>query len=812
MHANSIFTRLLLWYTIITTLFRCPSSFDGLTPNSPRVCKPYLKTRSYLTPYIEPYYSAYAAPHLDKARPYFEKANEQLYVPVASYSQQYYTAFLAPKVEQALGFSREKWNNVVKPQVDTAQTEARKQYDSNLAPHVDKASAAAAPYVTASRENAYQVYIRHVLPTYGSIQPYLQKAYVFLHAIVVKTGLPYAQEAWASTVIFFNRTLWPKLSILYGENVEPQLVRIGERLGRYRDGKKIQAILDDIDSTTSKSTTSPPNSSIASSIIPNVSSPSSTSTPASTPEQDAQHIRNKIESDLKNWQGKFTRAAEKGMEDLEERIKRITDRQIEHQVGGTGQALLIQLEESIGSEEGKLKKKITSLVDSLPEDTTEESLTASEDKLSKATREAGLSVKEKAQALRTWRENLDQETLALVSAATKSTLEVIDNIRDLGLQEIGMKWANMEGVTYKDWSRYHEAKKSFDEWHKRFDSITPNHLGVRQLAEAGDDLEAKGMETAKEAAMELGRLKEVGRWKIQAKDTSDDFSKKHASAATIRGVQQVVKVVSSASEQVAGSSHNKVQSIMPAVGQKADDFASAVSSQSIETEAGFVEQAASTASEGASIASEKVSEGIVRTSQGKPQSIVSAIQEKTENLASGASETILGTPQTIHQSVASQASEKVDSADMAISEAVAGSSSPTAESASSDVSAYSSSISSVTSEASKKVLGGAMAQEVKAQKPILDSIVDEGTTYSEKLQSLVDQAGDKYADVTKAVSEAIIGATKTQGTVESASSIANEQYQKALSAASSVIYGTEQGTAESVTSVASEKWAEAVGA
>ena len=756
LHADSVRARILLWYTIITALLRCPSSLDDLTQHSPQLCKPYLNARLYLAPYTEPYYSAYAAPHVEKVLPYFEKANKKIFVPVTSHSQQYYTTVLAPKVEQAVDFSRGKWNSVVKPQVDTAQTEARKQYDSNLAPHVDNASAAAAPYVTASRENAYQVYSKHILPTYGSIQPYFQKAYEFSYIAIVEIGLTYTQQAWTSVVIFFDRTLWPKLRILYGKNVEPQLVRISERLGRYRDGNKIQAVLDDIDSASSISTTVSPTSSISSSAVSSASDSAPTSTHSSTSEQDVQKIRSKIESDLKNWQDKFTKAAEKGLEDLEERIQIITDRQIESRVDGTGQAMLIQLEETAGSEEEKLKRKITSIVQSVSEDAKEEVLIAAEDELSKATRAAGLSVKVKGQTLRTWKESLDQETLSLVSNAKKSTLEVIDNIRDLGLQEIGMKWANMEGATYKDWSRYHEAKKSFDEWHKKLDSVTTDHLGVRQSAQAGEDLEARGMMIAEKAAKELSRLKEVGRWKITAKDDSSDFSTRYVPAAAARGAQQVMDAASSISEQVAESSQETTKPILSVASQKA--------------------------SEAVSIVFDKGSEDIAGTSQERSESIVSVIKDEAGNLASDANEAVVGTSIPVHQSVTSRVSEKADAATTAISEAVAGSSTLTTENTSSNAGTYSSGVSSVVSQASQKVLGGAMAQEVKGQKPIIDDIVDEGATYSEKMQSLVDQAGDEYAEATRVISEAILGATQTQGTAESVTSFASEKWAEAIRA------------------------------
>ena len=111
-----------------------------------------------------------------------------------------------------------------------------------------------------------------------------------------------------------------------------------------------------------------------------------------------------------------------------------------------------------------------------------------------------------------------------------------------------------------------------------------------------------------------------------------------------------------------------------------------------------------------------------------------------------------------------------------------------------------------------RIFAGAMAQKVGEQKPILDDVIDDDTTYSEKIQSMVDQAGEKYADLTKAVSEAILKPASTQGSVESVSSVADEKYSSALAAASSVLYGTQQGTVESVSSVAAGRYSEAVAA
>ena len=762
--------------------------------------------RSHVAPYVEPYYKKYAAPHVERARPYASKLHEQAYVPAVTVGKQYYEAYGAPRLEQARTFGQDKWEKTLKPQVDTAQLEAKKRYDSKVAPHVDKASAAAAPYVTASRQNAYQVYNKHILPTYGSLYPYIERLYSYGHLVVIETGLPYAQSAWSSTIVFMDRTLWPKLRILYGENVEPQLVRIGERLGRYRDGKKVQAVMDDIDRSSSASASS--TSSMSSSAV---STPSTTETATSTssltPEQETEQTRIKIESDLGNWQDKFSKAADKGMEDLQERVKEITERQIESQVGGTGRALVIQLEETVSSEETKLKKKISAIVKSLPKDASEETISEADENLSKATRVAGLAVKDKAQALRSWKESFSRETHSLISAASKSTLEVIDNIRDLGLQEIGMKWAHMDGVTYKDWSKYHDVKKSFDEWHQKVDAVAQSHPGLRKSDDASEDVEAKGMSIAGQAAKELSRLKDVGKWKIHAKDESDDFSTQYIPAAAAAGAQKIMEKVSKAKEQVVASSQGTAESIASQATRQAVDAASDVSSKAFGTEPGRVEQAASKIL----VVPSEVRQAVVGTPLPKSENIMSAARDKANQAISDASEAIIGAPSPVHEAIASQASKKAISIATGISEAVAESSN-TGHSAASIASSVSSSASSIASKASEKVYGGAMAQEVKGQKPIMDDIIDDDATYSEKLQSMVDKAGESYADITKAVSEAMLGPTKSQGTVESASSVADEQYTKALAAASSVLYGTKKGTAQSATSVASEKWNEAVAA
>jgi hypothetical protein len=108
-----------------------------------------------------------------------------------------------------------------------------------------------------------------------------------------------------------------------------------------------------------------------------------------------------------------------------------------------------------------------------------------------------------------------------------------------------------------------------------------------------------------------------------------------------------------------------------------------------------------------------------------------------------------------------------------------------------------------------------MAQFVEAKQIVYEDIIGDSSdddSYSEKIQSMASEAGDKFADITRAVSEALLKPASTQGIVESVTSLAAEQYASALAAARAALYEPEQGTGESVASVASSRYADAVSA
>jgi hypothetical protein len=518
-----------------------------------------------------------------------------------------------------------------------------------------------------------------------------------------------------------------------------------------------------------------------------------TATQPEEPKLTGAELREKLNNDLRQWQTKFAVAADKGAEDLEQRVTEITERQVENGVKGHGAALLIQLEQAADSAVSRFKQIIKQTVEALPEDASDEDLESAYAKCIARTRELGLSVKDKAQAIRAWKASYDNETDSLVKAAVKSTVEVLERIHGLGLQEVGMRWAWTDGVTYKDWQKYHKLRNTLTEWQAEVEAVGSRHEGLKTAHDEAKALEDKAMATASDMVAELVRLKEVAKWKIWAGDSTDDFTTRVVPARALKASRNIVSNVqeaaSKASNSIIGSETPKSESIASAVKGKASD----VSSQA----ASVAGAAASSGGKAASIATEKVADvssqasSIASSVAASGASAASAATEKASEAASKAAEAVSGGA-TDASNMASDAAQNVKSKVQAGTEVVK------------EKASYAS-----PAPKKQKVLGGVMAASiVEAREIVFDE--DEDETYSQKLQSMVGQAGDRAADLSRAVSEALLGATKTQGSVESVTSLANEQYQSAIAAASRVLYGTEQQPVESMTSVASEKFAAAV--
>ncbi|CAD0106582.1 unnamed protein product [Aureobasidium uvarum] len=907
----SIALRLSIWYTLLTVVFRCPSSPKQLTKDSPNVCEPYFQLRDFAVPHLQPYYNTYAAPYVQQAQPYFDRVKDQAYVPAAAFAQKHG----APRAAQVQAYATKEWKRSVRPQLDVARKHALKQYDSTLGPHVQKVQDAVSPYYTNVKASASDFYELELLPAYKHTAPYAKKFYGQAHRFSVNTALPYARWGTDLTFTFVRRQIWPRIQVLYGENVEPQIFKITQRLGRYRDEKKIEAAVESAESSASSSSSSVSSASSASSIVVSsspsavVSSASSVvesimtkassvvvASPSMAPTEEEPSAAEQFSQDLKVWEEHVSIAVREGLDHLRERINEICDRQVETQTNGVGEALIIQLEESSSSAFRSLKARVETVIERLPEEPSESDISSAQDTINKEVKKAGQTIKQKAQNVRDWKQTFDKDITRLIEAAANSTLETIDNIRDLRLQEIGRRWASNAAITHRDWTKYNDLKKASSKGRDEVAALATSSE-LTEAKKSAQSIEDRAMAVAEGAAKELARLKSVSQWKLEARDSSDDFNTKYAPAAAAWAKQQVADKISAAKEAVAGSSQGTVDSATSVLSSQGSQVASSMSSQGSQAASSMSAQgslaASSISSQGSQMASSaseailgtstgsvksaasKVSEKVLGSEQPTVESIISVVSESAKSAATIASESVLGTQPGVAEQAATKVSEAVVGRDTPVIESISSAASSVSSrvadqsldpemakslksakssvvsfasdasssvasvassvSAPSIVSEASSSISSVaqqgsssassvasqvsesasdvSAQASKKVWGGAMAQAVPSARSIVldDDIVDDENTYSSKLQDILGKAGSQASQLTQAVQDALKPAP-TQGSVESVTSLASEQYERALSAASSVIFGTEQGVGESLSSVASDRYASAVSA
>ena len=662
------------------------------------------------------------------------------------------------------------------------------------------------------------------MPAFERSKPYLHNAYGVSQAFVLDTGIPYAKRVWLTIVIFVDGTLWPQMRALYGNNVKPQLVMISERIARYQEGRKLKASMEKVESSISAASAATMESILAATpeIIPETPTPTKESTFAKTSlttEEQIAAAREQVARDLHTWQEKFAKAADKGSDDLQDRVKEIINGLIGSAVETEGAGLLIALNRTVKQKMTDFKSKVVEVVSSLPHESSASDEEAAEKILQDAIRQSANSIRDRASAVRQWHINFEANIAQRAEAAADSTLDILDGIRDLGLQEIGMRWAWMEGVTYKDWAKYHELKKQFDHWRNEVREVATKHEILQEAKKAGNTILEDAMDTAQDAARELVRLKDVGKWKIRVHDSTADFESRVMPAGAASAVSKAGDVINDASGSLVGTSQDTMASVGAMASEAAAKVVDSASSAMVGSSHGAMENMASKASEAAEKVASSASSVMVGTSQGTVESIVSAATRSAANIASnvsaalrsdsssGAFDHVAASAQSISSRIRGSASSVADSIASAAS-SVKGAMSP------SSAGNAASSASSIGSSAPSKIFAGAMAQKVSGKAPICDDTVDDEdedeATFSKKIQGVVNNAGDRYADITKAVSEALLG--PSQGTGKSLSSVASEQYSSALAAASSVLYGTTQGTAESVTSIASEKYSQAVSA
>ena len=561
-----LFLRILTWTAIINVLFRCPTSPEQCDDNSPLLCKQYFQAKNVMSPIIKPYYDTHAAPYVDLSRPYCEAVNGALLAPAQAYAARH----AVPLLLHAQSLALDQWQKAVEPQIENIRQAAREWYYSFVGPHVIAVLDASSEYYEISRTNILQTYHELLLPAYIFAKPHANTAYEVASNFTMNTAIPSATWFLNKTYVFLADAVLPQVRSVYAETVEPQLVRIGQRLGRHNGSSKSKQQVNDGSSASEplSSFTKPPIShswlSSASTLTISSSATLSNLQVASTDSSEApigsadisqapaprrtdllvepppvesneserrRLARIEVTDDLVIWQDKFMNAAETGAKEIEEKIVEICERTESQEVDTIGKEVLTRFLDSFDEETAALRLEIMAIVGSVP------NKGEAADQVTVAVKRAGISLKERAQGIRTWREAVINDVQMAINQAAHSHFHLIDDIRDLAIQKIGMKWAWMDGVTYKDWRLFHHLKTEFTKWRNELEQKVVNHPSLAKVVDAADDVEDVGMAYARDAALELKRLKEVGHLKVITGDAGENFdlSKMKQAAESIMG-------------------------------------------------------------------------------------------------------------------------------------------------------------------------------------------------------------------------------------------------------------------------------------
>lgn len=225
--------RITFWYFIFTG-FYCTSSLDSTTEDSPRTCKVYFQITDVAIPIIQPYFDTYARPHLDPVIPYYVDAHKLVITPALTFGRKHGI----PLVEKAILLGKFLWVKYAQPRAEKSYEISYLYYRQKFGPHVDNAYKAITNYYDSIKTNIFPKYSSIILSLYDTIQPQIGKGYILAHDIITNNIYPCTKWIVTNCEFFFVRTVQPKLKSLYGESVEPQLLKISERLGNYRNAKK----------------------------------------------------------------------------------------------------------------------------------------------------------------------------------------------------------------------------------------------------------------------------------------------------------------------------------------------------------------------------------------------------------------------------------------------------------------------------------------------------------------------------------------------------------------------------------------------
>ncbi|RPA87682.1 hypothetical protein BJ508DRAFT_410425 [Ascobolus immersus RN42] len=783
----NFFARILSWYVLYNVFVSCPTH---PTEDSPAVCHVYASVRDTVVPHVQPYYEQYgkeyyeqyALPYVEKATPLVTQARDTVIVPAVQNAGKLYQQYAHPHVQTVKAKAQ--------PFVDDYAQRWQTIYKTYGEEHVLKAHLIALEV----RDKANVFYHHDVLPIYRYIAPHARLAAINAERIARTTIIPQAKITLERVWVLLFDHVWVPLSQIYDARIAPEIEKytgVDSKLqttrkspsaeGAFNAAAFAQAAVDSASSFAHKITEKVKGSGEAAKQQPKFS---------------REEERQIIEDDLKLWRKKFQSAADKAIKDLNDEVTKLA-RKVEAEKKPDVEGQFATLDKAIKAENAQLKATIINIAREFKpaedEQETEELRTAAYEKLFAATRDAGTHIRDRIYAIRKDRQDYMAEFADKVTSIIDGHIDVVDGIIDMGVQEIGMKWSwKLDGVEYKDWKRYHQLKKDFEDIRTPIIRSAEENAKLVEVTEWSEaQWDDKAIAIAKSEAEEIARLKRVGKKKIALQDSSDDFSTESflgKADSSEKSKSETVSSESAAKQKILVSVPTDVESVKGKISSKivvGGASAGYVYGETItyedeeslsEKAAHLVEDAGQAVNNALSDASRAVSEALygTATTANAAEKATALAAEKYQQALSAASSALYGTQQPATASIASVASEQYASAVSAASIAIYGTPAPFSEKAQQ---AFENALQSATEtyhEAVKKASYAAYGEPPSTREKLVAAAAD-------NYQSALHAAQSAYSQAIDSASTAIYG--EEQSTYESIMSRANERYSSATASA-----------------------------
>jgi hypothetical protein len=225
--------------------YACPPN-ARLDPSSPAVCRRVDILKHNALSHLKPYYDTYAEPYLARTQPYLQKGQgyyEQFGAPTLQRGQDLWVKQASPRITKGYTTIQEQYSEKLHPVLDRLILKgSRDVYGKYLDPYVQTASEMyrtfVRPHVQNLQKLSWKLYAERVVPAYKVAAPKVVNAFHTVENKYATEVEPRIHAVIEWIYRKFERVVVPRVTILWGVHVQPQLDRIYDNLFRNREAKR----------------------------------------------------------------------------------------------------------------------------------------------------------------------------------------------------------------------------------------------------------------------------------------------------------------------------------------------------------------------------------------------------------------------------------------------------------------------------------------------------------------------------------------------------------------------------------------------